>query len=250
MYETSKEQEEKRLAEEAAKLKKRKIIDTIVVVIIVGIISAIVYANWDKIMSPKKDNNESTEKIKEDTPKEEPTEKTYQRVKVDTRDKINDTVELSLNGEPVKITYALDEQQQLAYITINENQKIMDSYGSPFELEYEIFESAEDHREYLLLTYKGMWNKIDLLVTENGRKLETYNDFDFDLGCYYTTKEASSNDTTLRKIKDGYIYSYIYKDGFTDGEIELYETKISIKDDEVTETETGNKVKGIKANCE
>ena len=57
MYETSKEQEEKRLAEEAAKLKKRKLIDTIVVVIIVGIISAVVYANWDKIMGTKKEDN-------------------------------------------------------------------------------------------------------------------------------------------------------------------------------------------------
>ena len=248
MYETSKEQEEKRLAEEAAKLKKRTLIDTIVVVIIVGIIAAVVYANWDKIMGTKKEDNKPTEEKEIEKPTEE--EKTYQRVKVDTTGKINDTVELTLNGKTLKITYSLDEKMNLVFIMANGERIHSDSYRTPFKLEYEIFKSAADQKEYVLLSYTSIGDIVDIIVNSEGKAIANYDEYNEATECYYSTEEAISNDTSVRVIKDGYIYNYSYDGSEDKNPVELTETKIAIKDDLVSEMKTDKKVPGLRHDCE
>lgn len=155
--------------------------------------------------------------------------------------------ETKINGKVSSIQYSQKEEDNdvKQYILKLNGKVIFDvSYITSIKnISWEVFTLGE--KEYFIVSFEHFGTQY-YIVDENGNILFNKNNYSEEIGCYVTFDGSSLN----YKVQGDELYIYSEKEySYGDLKVVIEEYKVSIIDDEVSITLTGNTYEGTLNQC-
>ena len=234
----------------------------VILLIIIAVLGTLVVVKTDKKVKNKKKKqegkeNKNEEKKEIEKPEEKKTEDSSNSVISDSNGTLKtdskDSKEITINGNKYVISYTLvnDGQAGKHSIKLGDKELInLPAMNGIDKLKYNVF-TASDNKQYLLVTYL-QWGTYGYIYNESGKEVKSFNEL-AKITVSGSTQECfigTKSNEELVSVKDGSVNYYRYKNGTVSGDdIKIEEVKITVSNDKVSESLTGNVKNGNYGQC-
>lgn len=253
---------------------KKSIMPTIIIVLVLIILTVggtIIYIKKDelfksndnqKVEEKQEQNNsqenekpiekeiENKEEQKEEEKQEEQKEENKYENQSGSLSTENDSSALiKINGKDYKLMYSfIEEENGPGKMNVKLNDKVifeLIAFNGIWDLTYNVF-TAADNKQYLFVSYK-QWGEFGFIVNDEGKELHKISEYSDDLRCFVGTNE--NEDLMYALGEEVYYYRYKKDSKSDDDKIKLEQVKISINNNSISESLTGEEKDGKAAQC-